>query len=351
MYCDIPAYRCWVKDYYTSALPYRQRGTAPVIPLLGNGSAVWDGTNMFTTAPSNPGAVTIDDTYNGLPNFYSLSTANGKENLRGALNDNVVQYGSSGIDISDVRLAVQTQRYLERNMRTGYRYAEQLEGRWGVHNQDARLQKPEYIGGTVGSVIHSEVLQTSSTDATSPQANMSGHGMAIESDGQIGRYHAKEYGVIMGIMSIVPESVYMQGKDRSLGRFNELDFYSPEFAHLSEQEISTGELYFVNGAGDDVRFGYQGAWDEYRTRQNKICGNLATDALEAWHLARKFGDTPTLNEDFLTMKNFSENRRDAWAVSEVQNQSQGQYLVEMYNLVKALRPLPYIAEPGMIDHF
>lgn len=135
-------------------------------------------------------------------------------------------------------------------------------------------------------------------------------------------------------------------------RQTRFDYYTPEFAHLSEAEVKKQELFFKNDTGtwDDARFGFQGIWDEYRNRQSIVCGNLAA-TLKVWTLSRILSPTVALNEEFLTTENFSTTRRDAWAVSAVQSNTQGQFFVQWRNVVKAIRPLPWIAEPGMLDHF
>lgn len=215
--------------------------------------------------------------------------------------------------------------------------------------RDERLQRPEYIGGMKQPIITSEVLQTSATETESPQGSFAGHGMSVGSS-FAGRYHAKEHGVIIGLMSIMPEAVYQQGIPRQWTRQTRFDFYSPEFAHLSEQEIKLSEIYYQNTAADDTRFGFQGAYDEYRTANSVVCGKLATE-LKYWTLSRIFSTAPTLNSTFLTTEALSKTRRQAWAVPGVENALQGEFLVRWNNSVKALRPMPYSPEPGLLDHF
>ena len=217
-----------------------------------------------------------------------------------------------GIDVSEMRYAVQVQKFLERSARAGYRYTEHLGAHFGVNPRDDRLHRPEYIGGTVSPVMISEVLQTGATTDETPQGNFAGYGISAAGD-RVAKYRVLEHGCIMGIMSIMPDSVYQQGIPRWLTRQTRFDWYSPEFAHLSEQEIKQSEIAWTNNpAYDELRFGFQGAWDEYRSRPDIVCGNLANQ-LKHWTLSRIFSTPPALNEAFLTTESLSKTRRQAWA--------------------------------------
>lgn len=352
---DNVAFRCWTKDYFTSCLPWQQRGIAPAIPISGTGNALWNELDIFATTLGGGTPLSVIDDGTLIPNAKLLYTGTqdpthqNNRNFTTALNENVVNLTAAGVTVSDLRLTVQTQKWMERNARGGYRMNEFLKAHFGVSPQDMRLDRPEYIGGSHQNVIISEILQNSSTDATSPQGNMAGHGISV-SDNFCGKYRAEEHGVIIGIMSIMPEAIYQSGVPRMWTRETRFDYYTPEFAHLSEMEVKRGEIMYRNNSTDYGRFGFQGIWDEYRNRQSIVCGNLA-NTLNVWTLSRIMAPDVALNEMFLTTEYFSKNRRDAWAVSEVQNQSQGQFFVQWRNLVKAIRPLPWIAEPGMLDHF
>lgn len=278
----------------------------------------------------------------------------GAKNMQRLFNNNTVNFAASGVDINDMRYAVQIQKWMERSARGGFRYNEHLNAHFGVYPRDDRLQRPEYIGGTRAPVVISEVLQNSATITTgtdaSPQGNMAGHGMSVNAS-FCGKYRAQEHGVIMGILSIMPEAIYQQGIPRMWTRETRFDYYSPEFAHLSEQEIKRQEVFWIgDSSSDNTRFGFQGAFDEYRTRQSVVCGKIAT-SLNPWTLSRIFDTAPALNADFLTTRETSRTRRDAWAVPGVVDNSQGQFLVQFRNIVKAIRPMPYIPEPGLMDHF
>ena len=336
------AYRNWEKDYFTSALPFQQRGTSPALPLSGYVNA--DFTN--SVVPSAFGTMTGGhvQVVNPMATGY-LGTGSAVDNtlLLNALNRNQVDFSEAvTFNVSDLRLAFQVQKWMERNARAGVRYTEFLKAHFGVSPRDDRLQRPEYIGGTKNPVIVSEVLQTSSTDNVSPQGNLAGHAMAIQS-GFAGKYHVQEFGLIMGIMSVMPKPMYMQGINKQWLRETRYDFPFPEFTNLSEQAILTAELYNVPGlAPSTVRsiFGFQGRYDELRVKQNIVTGDFR-DTFDYWHIGRKFADVPLLNSSFITCL----PRKDFLAVD-----SEPAFLCNFGNNIKAFRPIPIIAEPGFIDH-
>ena len=234
--------RAWEKDYFTSALPWQQRGTAPALPISGTSHAVWPAVNT-----------------SALGNFqYNTSTfAPGSTGTKTALELNTVDLSTATtFNVSDLRLAFQVQRWMERNARAGARYTEFLKAHYGVSPRDDRLHRPEYVGGTRNGVIISEVLKTSS-DGSTAQGNMAGHGITVGS-GFCGSYHAQEFGLMIGILSVMPRSRYTQGIDRQWIKKTKYDFYSPEFANLSEQAVYRGELYATAvSAENNTIFGYQ----------------------------------------------------------------------------------------------
>lgn len=359
--------RCWEKDYFASALPWQQRGTAPALPISGLTSAVFDFTDPgaigSVVQTPNVGALGIEnppsfvgDVTNGATVFsnprlsnYSGWTASAAglrlklgSQSEDYLNDsNTVDLSAATtFNVSDLRLVFQIQKWLERNARAGARYTEFLGAHFGVHPRDDRLQRPEYIGGSKSNVIVSEVLQTSSTDGTSPQGNQAGH--AISGSATFaGSYTAQEFGLVMGIMSVMPRAAYQQGIDRQWLRRTKYDFYFPEFANLSEQAIERAEI-FASGveAENKTIFGYQGRYDEMRVKRSRVAGLMRT-TLDYWHLGRQFVAAPELNENFLKCV----PRKDIFAV-----QDEPGLIVNFGNIIKAIRPMPISAEPGLIDH-
>lgn len=324
-------HRNWEKDYFTSSLPWQQRGTAPALPISGiiNTSAVWPAVDTTGGSANAMYGLTFSKPYNAA--------------TKSLLDNNTVAVNLSSattFNVADLRLAFQVQKWLERNARAGARYTEFLRSHFGVSPRDDRLQRPEYIGGSKNPIIISEVLQTSKTD-TSPQGNMAGHGIGI-ADNYCGKIHVQEYGLIMGIMSIMPRTGYQDGINRQWLRRTKYDFFFPEFANLSEQAVLKGELYIKGDTYDDDVFGYQGRYDEMRTKNNQTCGVFRT-TYNYWHLNRIFASPPALNSSFITCDPASLKRIFA-ATSEPG------ILCSFANLIKAVRPMPIMAEPGLIDH-
>lgn len=337
--------RAWEKDYFTSALPWQQRGTAPALPISGTTSAVWAGDQTVAwpavSATGGVGAMQYGVT---LQQPYDTQTKAVLEKgaiTKAKLDANTVSLASATtFDVADLRLAFQLQRWLERNARAGARYTEFLKSHFGVAPRDDRLQRPEYLGGMRSPVIVSEVLQTSSTDATTPQANMAGHGISAGRD-FTASYRADEFGLVMAILSVMPRPAYQQGINRQWLRRTKYDFYFPEFAHLSEQAVLRAEL-FASGvdAENNTIFGYQGRYDEMRSKHSMVCDDMR-DTYDYWHLSRQFVAAPALNQTFLECV---PDKRIFAAESEPG------LIVNCRNVVKAIRPLPISSEPGRIDH-
>jgi hypothetical protein len=202
--------------------------------------------------------------------------------------------------INDLRRAIALQRFYEISARAGSRYIETIMGHFHVRSSDARLQRPEYLGGGVTDINIGEVLQTSATDETSPQGNMAGRGFGIGRSNQC-TYRAEEHGYLFGIMSIIPEPYYYQGIDKEWTRQSRVDYYWPSFAHLGEQEIDKSELSVGTSDGETDAygklFGYAPRYAEYKFSKNIITG-LLRGSLANWTFARKISD-PNLNAAFL----------------------------------------------------
>lgn len=331
--CNAIMYRNWERDYFTSSLPWQQRGTAPALPISGLTSADFLGTLV-------EGATVANLEIDGSPAIIHPDLA---FTFKDWLNDNEVDLSSATtFDVSDLRLAFQLQKWLERNARSGVRYTEQLRAHFGVSPRDDRLDRPEYIGGSKSPVIFSEVLQNSEA-GTTPQGNLAGHGIAVNRQ-FCGKYRVVEHGIIMGIMSVMPRTAYQQGINRCWLRDTKYDYYWPEFAHLSERPIWEQEIYLEDtsvGHNRDV-FGYQGMYDEYRYRGSSVHGNLR-DGLDYWHLGRQFASRPSLNTGFLKADSI---RKDIYPVP-----TEPGMLVNFGNTLRVARPMPVIADPGLLDHF
>lgn len=362
------ALRSWRKDYFTSALPFQQRGDAPAIALSGTGSAVWDvnfntsgrNSNLSGTAPLNTttaaypgvqlrgvgqnlqfysyndGFVPVDGTID-LSHSHTISSS--------SLNNNVIDPSKFGtFDVNDFRVMFQTQKWQERNARAGVRYTELLRNHFGIAPSDARLQRPQYVGGATFPVMVSEVLQTSSTDSTSPQGHLAGHGLVAGRD-KLGSIKVTEYGYLLTLMAVSVKPQYQDGINRMFMRSSRYDYYWPEFAHLSEQGIFEGELYWRGNADDKGIFGYTGRYNELRYMPSYVCGNMR-DTYDYWHMGRKFANAPELNADFIATDGMDNTFMRCFAVTDKKPM-----IWTVGNVVNASRPLPYLAEPGLVDHF
>jgi len=332
--------RAWEKDYFTSALPWQQRGIAPALPISGTTFA------DFTTAVSGTSSTTGVNINASSDTFLAGTSGANNADLINAFNKNVLDFADAAtFDVADLRLAFQIQKWMERNARAGARYTEFLGAHFGVSPRDDRLQRPEYIGGSKNPVVVSEVLQTSMTpDSTvedgTPQGNLAGHGLTAGRN-FVAKYNAQEFGLIIGIMSVMPRPAYQQGIDRQWIKSTKYDFYFPEFANLSEQAIYRMELYASTVKNDNLTvFGYQGRYDEMRVKKNQVCAQMR-DTLDYWHLGRQFASAPSLNQTFIEC--IPDKR--IFAV-----QDEDGLVVNIANVIKAIRPLPIQSNPGLIDH-
>lgn len=367
-------YRCWKKDYFTSALISQQRGQAPALPgdimYLGADGA-YHSVQMSTVFYSNAGVATRSalESSDGQPAIQWNGTigrnintvASGEMKTTGSITDgqilpkdDLTKIVYTGADVADMRLSFQIQKWMERNNRGGYRYTEVIRSHFGVAPADERMQRAEYIGGCVAPLIVREVLQTSQTVKTeqslnpSVQGNMAGHGISANAQ-YIGKYRVKEHGCIIGIMSIMPKPMYMsQGVERQFLRRSRFDFYWPEFSNLSEQAVENVEICATGTDRDFGVFGFQGRFNELRWQGDKVAGLMRKGATDGgfafWHLARQFdtSNPPNLNGSFMSANNI---RKDFLAVP-----GQPACVVSYGNVVHALRPMPKMPIPGLIDH-
>lgn len=276
----------------------------------------------------------------GIPNIPQA-------NILSALNahNTVDLSGATTFTVNDLRLSVQIQRYLELSARAGYRYVEYLQAGYGVAPTDERLDQAEYIGGFVQPVHISEVLQSSASNITggsTPLGNLAGHGIMAGAQ-QIGRYHVKEFGIIMGMCYVAPKTAYQQGIRRNWLRKSRTDFYHPVFANLGEQAITEEEIYLQNAQASNLTiFGYQGRYNEMRYRNDEVHGAFRS-TLNYWHLGRVFGSAPGLASAFVHI--------DPTACTRIFADTSGDHLwIHWGNRVRAIRPMPYVPEPGRMDH-
>lgn len=253
--------------------------------------------------------------------------------------------GVSAITINDLRQAFQIQKFYEKWARGGSRYTETLRVMFNVISPDARLQRPEYLGGTHSRVNVVPTAQTSSTDSVSPQSNLSAFGVLGDSAHGFNKSFV-EHGYVIGLVSLRADITYQQGLNRMWSRRQLFDFYWPTLAHLGEQVVYNKEIYTQGTPDDNGVFGYQERYAEYRYKPSMITGKLrSTDAqtLDVWHLAQKFDALPKLNQDFIE-ENPPINR-----VIAVQNEPQ--FFADFWFDLKTSRPMPVYSVPGLVDHF
>lgn len=345
------------KDYFTSCLVSPQKGPGVELPLGGLAPVV----NMYdhNVTPSSSDLVsprwyTIQG--NKVPAGSSLGVSSascvGYES-DSSLGPYSGAYFALGADLSAVnavtintmRQAFQVQRLYERDNLGGTRYFEILVSHFGIRSPDSRLQRPEYLGGGSAPIQIHTVAQTSSTDSTSPQGNLAAFGVA--GSNQIGFTKSfVEHGYIIGLVEVRADLTYQQGLDKLWSRRSRFEFYWPALAHLGEQAVLSKEIYCDGTSSDNLVFGYQERWAEYRYGVSKITGKLrsgVSGSLDVWHLAQHFSNRPQLNSEFIV------DNPPVSRVLAVQNEPQ--FIFDSLISVNCVRPMPVYSVPGLIDHF
>lgn len=291
--------RAWQHDYFTSSLPFAQRGPEALIPL---GDIQLKDDYAAGGKPFMNNSLGPEDTAQTINNKAGGGIVGGTDNEDLWYNPNgSLETGATSINT--LRRAFKLQEWLEKNARAGIRYVELILSHFGVRSSDQRLQRPEYITGVKQPIVVSEVLNTAGqvlpdgdTGDPLPQGNMSGHAVSVI-QGQSGSYRSEEHGFIIGIMSVMPKPAYMQGLHRQFSKLTPFDYYWPSFAHLGEQEVKSKEIY-VDAANPESTFGYVPRYSEYKYIPSRVAGQFR-DTLDYWHLARKFESEPTLSQEFI----------------------------------------------------
>lgn len=352
-------------DYFTSCLPWPQKGPGVEVSVGGMASVRASGTPTFKAVsvsgdrgqlirqPNTLGGIKVVgdgfdfNSVDFAPNGYRVAGDSGNMMHLDWLSPGLQVDLSSAtpISINDLRQAFQIQKLYERDARGGTRYTEILRSHFGVISPDARLQRPEYLGGSSARVSINPVQQTSATTDTTPQGNLAAFGVVSDSFHGFSKSFV-EHGYVFGFVNVRADLTYQQGLNRMWSRQGRFDFYWPVLAHLGEQAVLNKEIYAQGTADDDKVFGYQERYAEYRYYPGQITGKFrSTDPqpLDSWHLAQKFSSLPTLSAQFI------EDTPPVERVIAVQNEPQ--FLFDSYIRLKCARPMPVYSVPGLVDHF
>ena len=249
--------------------------------------------------------------------------------------------------INELRQAFQIQKLFEKDARGGTRYTEIIKSHFGVTSPDGRQQRPEYLGGKRIPINISQVLQTSSTDETSPQGNTAAFSLTGDTDSSFTKSFT-EHGLIIGLCCVRTEHTYQQGIERMWNRKRRFDFYWPTLANIGEQAILNKEIYAQGTSKDDEAFGYQEAWAEYRYKPSRVSGAFRSTyatPLDSWHYGDKYSSLPMLGDTFIRETQVNIDRTLA-----VQSSVEDQFIADFFFRNICTRPMPLYSVPGLIDH-
>lgn len=354
---------CKYKDYFTSCLPSPLKAAEPVsIPMTGNAAVSLYDNQQLTNKTSTSEYIFLNSTDKNFtggttPYITNWPTAYNKGKpalINGAKDVNSATQNDAflGADLSTVtattinelRNAIAVQHIFERDARTGTRYKEILNGAWGVTSPDARLDRSEYIGGYRMPININQVIQTSSTDTTSPQGNTAAYSMTTLSR-EMCTYSATEHGYVIGLAAARVDHSYQQGLSRMWTRSTRFSYYDPMLANLGEQAVLNQEIYAQGNATDTEVFGYQEAWADYRYRTNMVTSEMRSSyaqTLDAWHYADKYNELPKLSSSWI--KEGTENIDRTLAVKSGLSH---QFICNFFYDQTWTRPMPIYSVPGL----
>lgn len=351
-------------DYFTSCLPFPQKGAAVSIPLGGQIPVRTSNTDIVTgvqpslrfrdSANGNVAASGLQSiqtvtgaSFSGTPSpavTLSATSFNYPSNLFGDLS------AATAVTINQLRQSFQIQKLLERDARGGTRYTEIVRSHFGVISPDARLQRPEYLGGGSTLININPIAQTAATGATgttTPLGQLGAMATGVLRSGFTQSF--TEHGMIIGLVCARADLTYQQGLNKMWSRNTRYDFYFPAFAMLGEQAVLNKEIYVTGTGGDDSVFGYQERWAEYRYKPSMITGlfrSTSAGTIDPWHLAQRFTTLPTLSDAFIVEL---PPLPRALAVGVAANGQQ--FIFDSIMSIKTARPMPMYSVPGLIDHF
>nr|WNN13397.1 MAG: major capsid protein [Gokushovirinae sp.] len=351
-------------DYFTSCLPSPQKGPDVTIPVASSGlvpvqaGAVNDSISripmQFTLLGNNTGSVGMRRAY--VPSSGVLTTTGidvAPSTDKPQITPSNLWADFTGYDvvtsINQLRMAFQIQKLYERDARGGSRYIEILKSHFGVTSPDARLQRPEYLGGNRVPINVNQVVQQSGTGSGSstPQGTVVGMSQTTDSHSDFIKSFT-EHGFIIGVMVARYDHTYQQGLDRMWSRKDRFDYYWPVFANIGEQAVKNKEIYAQGNAEDDQVFGYQEAWADYRYKPNRVTGEMRsayTQSLDVWHLADDYATRPSLSDSWIR-----EDKTNIDRVLAVKSSVSNQFFADIYVQNRATRPMPMYSIPGLIDH-
>ena len=358
-------------DYFTSCLPAPQKGPDVLIPSATAGeypvvprsnvvpdslldgtrytAKIYDADDDASKTRAGLGFYVSADGSTGTQTTGILNTPSGRTGSIPVINNLwAVASGGLGATINQLRLAFQVQKLYERDARGGSRYIEILKSHFGVTSPDARLQRPEYLGGNRVPININQVIQQSGTQSgTTPQGTVVGMSQTTDSHSDFIKSFT-EHGFILGVMCARYDHTYQQGLERFWSRKDRFDYYWPVFANIGEQAVKNKEIYAQGNAEDDEVFGYNEAWADYRYKPNRVTGEMRSayaQSLDVWHLADDYSSRPSLSDSWIR-----EDKANIDRVLAVQSSVSNQFFADIFVQNRATRPMPVYSVPGLIDH-